>query len=71
MQKSVSAAVADVAATSPEPGEVDVRVLLQDSTQPTETVLKQIKEALNADDVRPLTDVVTVSAPEAVDLKLT
>lgn len=68
--KSVSAAVADVAATSPEPGEVDVRVLLQDSTQPTETVLKQIKEALNADDVRPLTDVVTVSAPEAVEFEI-
>ena len=68
--KSVSAAVADVAATSPEPGEVDVRVLLQDSTQPTETVLKQIEEALNADDVRPLTDVVTVSAPEAVEFEI-
>ena len=47
-----------------------MRVLLQDSTQPTETVLKQIKEALNADDVRPLTDVVTVSAPEAVEFEI-
>lgn len=68
--KSVSAAVADVAATSPEPGKVDVRVLLQDSTQPSETVLKQIEAALNADDVRPLTDVVTVSAPETVEFEI-
>lgn len=68
--KSVTSAVADVAATSPEPGVVDVRVLLQDSTQPTETVLQQIKNALNADDVRPLTDVVTVSAPEAVEFEI-
>lgn len=68
--KSVSAAVADVAATSPEPGKVDVRVLLQDSTQPSETVLEQIEEALNAEDVRPLTDVVTVSAPGTVEFEI-
>lgn len=62
--KSVSSAIADVAATSPEPGVVDVRILLQDSEQPTEAVLKEVKEALNADNVRPLTDHVVVSAPE-------
>ncbi len=62
--KSVSAAVSDVAATSPEPGVVDVRVLLQNSEQPTEAVIAEIEEKLNAEDVRPLTDVVTVSAPE-------
>lgn len=64
--KSVSAAVADVVATSPTPGVVDVRVLLQDGQQATEAVLKEIEEALNADDVRPLTDTVTVSVPETV-----
>lgn len=62
--KSVSAAVSDVAATSPEPGYVDVRILLQGGQQPTETVLQEIEAALNADDVRPLTDVVTVSKPD-------
>lgn len=64
--KSVSAAVADVVATSTTPGVVDVRVLLQDGQQATEAVLKEIEEALNADDVRPLTDTVTVSVPETV-----
>lgn len=64
--KSVSAAVADVVATSPTPGVVDVRVLLQDGQQATEAVLKEIEEALNADDVRPLTDTVTASVPETV-----
>lgn len=64
--KSVSAAVADVAATSPTPGVVDVRVLLQDGQQATEAVLQEIEEALSADDVRPLTDKVTVSVPETV-----
>lgn len=62
--KSVTAAVADVAATSPVPGVVDVRVLLQGGEQPTETVLQEIYDKLNADDIRPLTDKVVVSAPE-------
>lgn len=64
--KSVSAAVADVAVTSPEACMVDVRVLLQDGQQATEAVLKEIEDALNASDVRPLTDKVTVSVPETV-----
>ena len=62
--KSVSTAIADVAATSPEAGVVDIRVLLQGGEQPTKAVLEEIEEALNASDVRPLTDVVTVSMPE-------
>lgn len=62
--KSVSAAISDVAATSPEPGVVDVRILLQNGEQPTQTVLEEIEAALNASDVRPLTDTVTVSEPE-------
>ena len=44
--KSTSVAIADVAATTPEPGVVDVRVLLQGGQQPTETVLKEIEAAL-------------------------
>lgn len=62
--KSVSAAVSDVAATSPEPGVVNVRILLQNGEQPTKAILEEIEEALNASDVRPLTDTVTVSEPE-------
>lgn len=62
--KSVSTAIADVAATSPEAGVVDIRVLLQDGEQPTKAILEEIEAALNASDVRPLTDIVTVSMPE-------
>lgn len=62
--KSVSSAIADIAATSPEAGVVDVRVLLKDGQEATETILKQIEEKLNAKDVRPMTDIVTVSVPD-------
>lgn len=62
--KSVSTAISDIAATSPEAGVVDVRVLLKDGQEATETILQQIEEKLNAKDVRPMTDIVTVSVPD-------
>ena len=68
--KTVSAAVLDVAVTSPEACVVDVRVILRDGQEATEAVLKEIEEALNADDIRPLTDIVTVSAPDTVDFSV-
>lgn len=68
--KTVSAAVLDAAVTSPEACVVDVRVILRDGQEATPTVLKEIEEALNADDIRPLTDIVTVSAPDTVDFSV-
>ena len=68
--KTVSPAVLDVAVTSPEACYVDVRVILRDGQEATEAVLKEIEEALNASDIRPLTDIVTVSAPETVDFSV-
>lgn len=64
--KSASALIVDVKATSPEPGEVDVRVLLSGGRLPGEEILKEVLDILNADKVRPLTDHVTVAAPETV-----
>ena len=47
-------------------GEVDVRVLLTGGELPGEEILKEVLDILNADTVRPLTDHVTVAAPQAV-----
>lgn len=68
--KSASALIADVKASSPLPGEVDVRVLLANGELPGEEILKKVSEILNADDVRPLTDHVTVAAPETVPFEI-
>lgn len=64
--KSASALIVDVKATSPEPGEVDVRVLLSGGQLPGEEILKEVLDILNADKVRPLTDHVAVAAPDTV-----
>lgn len=64
--KSASALIVDVKASSPTPGAVDVRVLLSGGELPGEEVLQAVSDMLNADNVRPLTDQVTVAAPETV-----
>lgn len=62
--KSVSSAITDVKPVSKQPGVVDVRVLLKGGEEATETILKKVKDALSADDIRPMTDYVIVSEPE-------
>lgn len=62
--KTVTPAIADVTATSPEPGVVDIRILLQNGDLPTDAVINEVQEALNTSDIRPLTDMVTVSKPQ-------
>lgn len=64
--KSASSLISDVRANSPSPGTVEVRVLLQGGMLPGEEILKEVSDILNADTVRPLTDHVTVAAPETV-----
>ena len=59
-----------MAVTSPTPGVVDVRVLLQGGQEATEAILNEIQAALNADNIRPLTDTVTVSVPDTVDFSV-
>jgi phage-related baseplate assembly protein len=73
---SASGLVKDVSLQSPTPGEVVVTVLSQDGDGvPSSALLDQVDAALNADDVRPLTDNVTVQAatilPYQVEATLT
>ena len=53
-----------------EPGHVDLYILMKDGTLPSDEVLGKVLEICNADDVRPLTDYVTASAPEIVNFDL-
>ena len=67
---SYSQAISDVHISSPEPGKVDVRVLLEGNVLPNEAFLTGLKEFLSGKDKRPLTDTVTVAAPAAVSYQL-
>lgn len=61
--KSASSLIADVTATSPSAGNVDIRVLLEGGEVPGDELLNVVSTVLNDEKIRPLTDHVTVSAP--------
>ena len=66
------ASVKDVAVESPTPGAVRVTILSQNNNGvPTTTELNAVAAALNAQDVRPLTDNVTVQAATIVTYAIT
>ncbi len=58
------AGVGDAIAVMPAPGHVDVYILARDGDgAPSPELLAAVDAALNADHIRPLTDLVTVKAP--------
>lgn len=68
--KRASSSISDVTVYSPKPGEVEVRPLLDGGVIPGKEMLDSVLEALNDRKVRPLTDKVTVLAPEQVEYVL-
>nr|WP_249529741.1 baseplate J/gp47 family protein [Paenibacillus brevis] len=68
---TASPSIVDVAVTSPEPREVVVVPLLQGGGLPSQDVLDDVAAVLNDRTVRPLTDLVTVQAPETVSYHIT
>ena len=62
--KSTSALISDVAVDSSEPGKVEVYVLLKGGVLPETEMLNAVDKTLSADTIRPLTDKVTVHAPQ-------
>lgn len=65
--KSVNSAVIDAEAYSPEPGVVQIVVLLTGGKIPENVVTGEILEALSEKTKRPLTDKLLVTPPEAIE----
>lgn len=65
--------MADAHVASPSPGVVLITPILYGGEIPDQTILDKVLTACNADDVRPLTDKVEVSAPttQNYDIELT
>ncbi|MCL2697566.1 MAG: baseplate J/gp47 family protein [Oscillospiraceae bacterium] len=68
--KSASALIADAKAYSPSPARVDIRIILQGGVMPGDEMKQIVLKTVSADNVRPLTDLVTVNAPGAVNFNL-
>lgn len=65
--KTVNSAITDVSVTSPNPCEVDIRFILEGGELPGEALINQVDSVLNDSNIKPLTDKVTVGAPEVVN----
>ena len=68
--KQESTEIADVIATSPTPGVVQLYVLMKDGTAAGEEIKAKVLAACNDDKRRPLTDYVSVEDPESVDYRI-
>ena len=64
--KRASALIVDVNVTSPSPGEVLITPLLENGILPEQKILDKVSAVCNDRRVRPLTDQVSVAAPEVV-----
>lgn len=69
--KSANSGIIDVAVTSPSAGAVEIRPLMTEGTLPEQELLDAVKTVVSADKVRPLTDNVSVVAPDAVSYDIT
>lgn len=68
---NVSTNISDVVVNSPVPGEVKVYVLMNDGTPAGAQIKTAVLAACNADEVRPLTDLVEVLDPANVSYNIT
>lgn len=70
---TADASVADACVTSPEPGVVQIVPICYGGVVPTEDILEKVLASCSRDDIRPLTDKVTVKPPEVqeYDIELT
>lgn len=66
LAKSANQLIIDVSVTSPSANVIQIRPLLENGDIPDEEVLKQVAEACNDREKRPMTDKVEVLAPEIV-----
>ena len=68
--KTCNAGIGSVVPVSPEPGKVDVYVLMTDGSMPGEELLQELQDYLTEERIRPMTDLVTVKKPEAVEFSI-
>ncbi len=61
--KTYNTSIGSVKPVSPSPGAVDVYILMDDGTTPSPTIVNGLQEYLRDNNIRPLTDNVTVKTP--------
>lgn len=68
--RTFSVAITDVKVTSPTPGEIDIRFLINEGEIPEQTIIKQLETFLQDGNIRPMSDYVHAEAPEIVEYNI-
>lgn len=68
--KTCNSGISDVKIDSPEPGIVEIRFIMSDGSIPEEAVIDEVQQFLNDENIRPLTDMVSVKAPDTVEYSI-
>ena len=68
--RTYNAKIGSVRPTTPSPGAVVVYALMQDGTLPDQELLTGLEEYLADNEIRPMTDLVSAKAPEAVEFEI-
>lgn len=68
--RSFNARIEDVVTASSVPGRAEIYFLLSDGEIPDDNTVQEMQDYLSSDEIRPLTDLVIVRAPEAVTYKV-
>ena len=70
VRKYNSAAIEDVKVNTTEDAEVDIRLVLTDGALPSDAFLADLSDYLKTSAIRPLTDKMSVAAPDVVEYEL-
>lgn len=68
--KTYNPSITDVKVTSPVPGTVDIRFAIDDGEVPPPELIEEVEAYLMEGERRPLTDLVTVGAPEVFEFNV-
>lgn len=68
--KTYNPSITDVKVTSPVPGTVDIRFAIDDGEVPPPELIEEVETYLMEGERRPLTDLVTVGAPEVFEFNV-
>lgn len=65
--KTFNPEITSVKPTTPEPGKVDLYILMDGGKMPQDEIIQQLTAFLSGQSIRPMTDLLTVKKPEAVN----
>ena len=68
--KTYNAGIGSVKPTTPEPGSVDLYILMADGTLPEDEMITGLQEFIQSEEIRPMTDLVTVKRPDVVEFSI-